>query len=55
MNFWTSVLVVFLADAVLGFMKYSTSEGFFIITATTVIYFIVQYVIVVASRWNNVG
>jgi len=55
MNFWTSMLAVFIADAVMSAMKFNQAEMFFVLIITTVIYFFVQFVLTVANRWDNVG
>ena len=55
MNFWTSMLAVFIADAVMSAMKFSQGEMFFVLILTTAIYFMVQFVLTVANRWDNVG
>jgi uncharacterized membrane protein HdeD (DUF308 family) len=51
MNFWTSVLAVFIADGILTALKFNAVEAFFILTVTLIIYLIVTAVI---DKWNEV-
>ena len=55
MNFWRSMLAVFIADAVMSAMKFSQEEMFFVLIVTTVIYFFMQYALAIAKRWNDAG
>ena len=45
MNFWTSVLAVFIADAILSFLRFNAVEAFIILVITSVIYLIVSKII----------
>jgi hypothetical protein len=51
MNFWTSVLAVFIADGILAALKFNVVEAFFILLTTSIIYMIVTAVI---DKWNEV-
>jgi hypothetical protein len=51
MNFWTSVLAVFIADGILTALKYNTVEAFFILGITSFIYLIVTAII---DKWNTI-
>jgi len=51
MNFWTSVLAVFIADGILTALKYNTVEALFILVITSVIYMVVTTII---DKWNMV-
>lgn len=49
MNFWTSVLAVFIADSILSYLRFNAVEALMILVATSVIYLLVTAVI---DRWH---
>jgi len=51
MNFWTSVLAVFIADGILTALKFNVVEAFAILVVTSVIYMVVTAII---DKWNTV-
>ena len=52
MNFWTSVLAVFIADSILSYLRFNAVETLFILVITSVIYLIVSAII---DRWHLYG
>lgn len=52
MNFWTSVLAVFIADGILSYLRFNAVEAFFILVVTSIIYLVVTAVI---DRWHLYG
>jgi low affinity Fe/Cu permease len=55
MNFLTSILAVFVVDAVCAAMKFNQEETFVILIATTVLYFLTQFVLEIIEKWYDVG
>ena len=51
MNFWTSVLAVFIADAILSALGYNSIQGIIILAMTSAIYLLVSKII---DMWNAV-
>ena len=49
MNFWTSVLAVFIADSILSALKYNMIESLWTLTITSGIYLMVT---VILDRWH---
>jgi hypothetical protein len=52
MNFWTSILAVIIANALLSALKYTATEALIIIALTSIIYLFVNAII---DKWNTVG
>jgi len=51
-NFWTSVLAVIIANALLSALKYTPAEALIILAITSIIYLFVSAVI---DKWNTIG
>jgi len=52
MNFWTSLLAVIIANALLSALKYTPVEALIILAITSIIYLFVSAVI---NKWDIVG
>jgi len=52
MNFWTSVLAVFIADGILSYLRFNAVEAFFILVVTSIIYLVVTAIF---DRWHLYG
>ena len=52
MSFWTSVLAVIIANALLSALKYTPVEALIILAITSILYLFVSAVI---NKWDIVG